>query len=164
MGISALPPVLYSSKVCPKASIPWQMRTVNGSFSMLSTVEDAYDVLRVSSYSRRGALNTPQAKPTQSHQRQHGLQHTLARYRPRCSARVVRAQTSANKKPTVPPCQPSFPIEHATRPSCSLGERTPSHHAALRLGVVRSRAPGQAEREPRVSLIWERPAAQTESS
>ena len=53
------------------------VRTVNGSFSMLSTVEDAYDVLRVSSYSQRGALNTPQAKPTQSHQRQHGLQHTL---------------------------------------------------------------------------------------
>ena len=68
------------------------------------------------------------------------------------------------QKPTVPPCQPSFPIERATRPSCSLVERTPSHHAALRLGVVRSRAPGQAEREPRVSLIWERPAAQTKSS
>ena len=105
LGISALPPVLYSSKVCPKASIPWQMRTVNGSFSMLSTVEDAYDVLRVSSYSRRGALNTPQAKPTQSHQRQHGLQHTLARYRPRCSARVVRAQTSA-KSPRSPLANP----------------------------------------------------------
>ena len=57
------------------------------------------------------------------------------------------------QKPTVPPCQPSFPIERATRPSCSLVERTPSHHAALRLGVVRSRAPGQAEREPRAGLI-----------
>ena len=113
------------------------MRTVNGSFSMLSTVEDAY--------------GDNMACSTDSH----GTDPVAA---------LGWKGADVGQKPTVPPFQLSFPIERATRPSCSLVERTPSHHAASRLGVVRSHAPGQAEREPRVSLIWERPAAQTESS